>query len=389
VTSSSRIGRGWAAGLILFLLFSASPAQALDGQGGGERLMEAVAYLCSEVADGQMPDPDRIAPVIEHVRTHPDSATTVPKFQGAPGAYMGFPIRMPLQRLLRYLYNPSIPQEVLKPFSIRSSVWTGPEPGRAQAGLWAAPWPPAAPVVIRGRQRDRTTPDPATGGCYGMTLQRVIILLPGKRAVLSVSVQDGDSDVGTKGYALGPESEGYYVYSGEKGLTRTGLGWVSSRIQTNVSIGVYLEGEDGGVTSGVFQWMRAGWSGLSVIRESHIASSLTRYKTLFTARLAGLPAPERLEEMYAGTAGRSEAELRSLARGVFTRWLDLFGDQAPREAVALLQDGYAERLDPGELVALGMREGLSASAQALSAASGAQTSWLAPTLFFQPLRTSR
>jgi hypothetical protein len=232
-----------------------------------------VEHLCREVLLGHDPDPDRIAPLIAHVRAHGDAAHGLHKYAEAPGAYQGFAINLPMQPLLRYLYNPEIPQELIKPFSIRSSVWTTPGSAEEQQRLWADPWPPPRTVVVRGEQYDRSTADLSTGGCYGMRLQRVLVFLPDKGALLSVSVQPEPSEVGTKGYLIGRDEDSRYVYSDEEGLTRAGLGWVSSRIQTNVSIGVYLdEGKE--VRCGVFQWMRAGWSGLSVIKESHIKDSL-------------------------------------------------------------------------------------------------------------------
>lgn len=344
-------------------------------------------YLCRELlADGE-PDPVRIAPVLAHVRSHPDGATGLPRYQDAPGAYRGFPVRMPMRRLLRYLYNPSIPQEVVKPFSIRSSVWTTPGAAEGQRRLWAEPWPPEVPLTVRGEQYDRTTPDPSTGGCYGMTLRRAIVFVPAEMAVLSVSVQSGPSEVGTKGYALGDDGAGLYVYSGEKGLTRAGLGWVSSRIQTNVSIGVYLQGE-GQVVCGVFQWMRAGWSGLSVVQDRHVAVSLERYENLLTRNLAGLPEPERLEEMYAEASRSSEEGLRGHARDVFACRLDQLAGDAPREALKMLRNGYEVRLDQGELVALRMAADLGL-ATCHAGSSGVQTSRLDASRSFQPFSTSR
>lgn len=375
-------------GLALVLLVAAGPAEAQEGPPAPAGLQAAVDYLCTELLAGGEPDPSRIAPVLAHVRANTDAATSLPRYQDAPGAFQGFPIRMPLRRLLRYLYNPQIPQEVVKPFSIRSSVWTTPGADERQRLLWADPWPPAGPVVVRGEQYDRTTPDPSTGGCYGMTLRRAVVLLPEEGAVLSVSVQSGDSEVGTKGYALGNDGDGRYVYTGEKGLTRTGLGWVSSRIQTNVSIGVYLQGE-GTVVSGVFQWMRAGWSGLSVVQESHVAASLVRYKRLFTERLARLPEPEALEALHAAAATASEEALRGRARDVFRCWAERHSRDARREALRMLGEGYETRLDRGELTALRMGEGLGAADPCYSGVSGAQTSRLTVSLPFQPLRTSR
>lgn len=347
----SRMAGAWAVWLALVLLCPVRVAQAQAAPVVPAGFEGAVEYLCTELLAGGEPDPDRLAPVIAHVRAHPNAATGLPRYQDAPGAYRGFPIGMPMQRLLRYLYNPQIPQEVIKPFSIRSSVWTTPGADEGQRALWAAPWPPAGPVVVRGEQYDRTTPDPSTGGCYGMTLRRAVILLPAEGAVLSVSVQPEESEVGTKGYALGRDGRAGYVYSDETGLTRAGLGWVSSRIQANVSIGVHVRGE-GGVVSGVFQWMRAGWSGLSVVREKHVAESLERYARLFPERLGRLPAPEALERLHAAAAQSTDEDLRVRAREMFACLQDRYGQEAPGEAIRILRGGYESRLDRGELVAL-------------------------------------
>ena len=193
-------------GLALVLLVAAGPAEAQEGPPTG--LQAAVDYLCTELLAGGEPDPSRIAPVLAHVRANADAATNLPRYQDAPGAFQGFPIRMPLRRLLRYLYNPQIPQEIIKPFSIRSSVWTTPGADERQRRLWAEPGARSGPVVGRGEQYDRTSPDPSTGGCYVMTLRRAVVLLPEEGAVLSVSEQAGDSEVGTKGYALGNDGDG-------------------------------------------------------------------------------------------------------------------------------------------------------------------------------------
>ena len=389
MTSFSRAGRGWALGLALFLLVT-FPGRALpsDVPAVPDSLESAIDYLCFELLAGGEPDPARIAPVIAHVRSHPDVPSSLTALQDAPGAYQGFVLDMSMRRLLCYLYNPGIPQEVIKPFSIRSSEWTTPGTAEEQRRLWTDPWPPAQALAISGEQSDRTTPDLSTGGCYAMTLRRLLVFLPGEMAVLSVSVQPEPSDVGTKGYMVGDDGDGRYVYTGEEGLTRTGLGWVASRVQTNVSIGVYLQGE-GHVTCGIFQWMRAGWSGLSVVQESHVAASLERYRRLFSERLGRLPVPIALEAMHARASNLSEAALRSHARGVFSCWLDMFGQHAHKDALELLRAGYELRLDRGELVALHMGERLGLAMQCQPGSAGVQTSRLAPSLPFQPLSTSR
>jgi hypothetical protein len=352
--------RGWVCVLILFFCgLGVGQVHALGPHSPLPGLEQAVEHLCREVLLGHDPDPDRIAPLIAHVRAHGDAAHGLHKFGEAHGAYQGFAINLPMQPLLRYLYNPEIPQEFIKPFSIRSSVWTTPGSAEEQQRLWADPWPPLRTVVVRGEQYDRTTADLSTGGCYGMRLQRVLVFLPDKGALLSVSVQPESSEVGTKGYLVGRDEDSRYVYSDEEGLTRAGLGWVSSRIQTNVSIGVYLD-EGKGVRCGVFQWMRAGWSGLSVIKESHIKDSLVRYRQQIGAVLhaPGLSAPEELELLFRTLDAKSDADLRREAEPALALYLEQARRDNNRAAIRMLEDGYAGLLDRGELIGLLMRERL-------------------------------
>ena len=354
------VRRGWVCGLILFFFgLGAGQARALGLHSSPLGLEQAVDHLCREVLLGHDPDPDRIAPLIAHVRSQGDAGGGLPRYDDAPGAYQGFAINMSMQPLLRYLYNSEIPQELIKPFSIRSSVWTTPKSAEAQRQLWADPWPPARTVVVRGGQYDRTTADLSTGGCYAMRLKRVLVFLPEAKALLSVSVQPEPSEVGTKGYRVGRDEDSRYIYSDEKGLTKTGLGWVSSRIQTNVSIGVYLdEGEM--VQSGVFQWMRAGWSGLSVIKESHIKASLVRYRERIGAVLnaADLPAPEELEALFRTLDAKSDVQLRREVEPILAGYLAQAEQEKNRAASRILEKGYAQRLDRGELIGLLMRERL-------------------------------
>ena len=353
-----RAGRGWVCGLILFFFgLGAEQVHAFGPHAPLPGLEQAVNHLCREVLLGHDADPDRIAPLIAHVRAQGDAAGGLPQYKDAPGAYQGFAINMSMQPLLRYLYNPEIPQELIKPFSIRSSVWTTQGSAEEQRRLWADPWPPTSTVVVRGEQYDRTTADLSTGGCYGMRLRRVLVFLPEERALLSVSVQSEPSDVGTKGYLVGRDEDSRYVYSDEQGLTKTGLGWVSSRIQTNVSIGVYLdEGEK--VQSGVFQWMRAGWSGLSVIKESHIRDSLVRYRQRIGAVLHApdLPAPEELEALFRTLNGKSDAGLRREVEPLLSVYLEQAEREKNRAALRILENGYVQRLDRGELIGLLMRD---------------------------------
>lgn len=275
-------------------------------------LLPVVNYLCHDVLEGADVDPAKVAALLDHVRLHPRASEVVFRYADAPGAYQAFTLQQPLQELLRYLYNPSIPEEALKPFSIRSSGWVDEVPDLRS--LWQDPWPPSLPVVLRGMQEDQTTPDMSTGGWYRMRLKRALILLPwgAGQAMISVSVQQGPSEIGAKGYLAGPDAAWSYLYTDDKGLTKTGLGWVESRILANVSVAVYLAEPGQPVVNGIFQWMRAGWSGLSVVKSEHVQASLERYERELRRVLEapGLPAPEVLEEWHDEIARHDPQALR-------------------------------------------------------------------------------
>jgi hypothetical protein len=297
--------------LAVLLGLFAFPAWAVSAE-DGLLLTPALDHLCQDVLDGADVDPTRVAALLEHVRLHPRASEAAFRYEDAPGAYQAFTLDQSLQALLRYLYNPSIPEEALKPFSIRSSRWVDEVP--ALRRLWQDPWPPASPVVLRGMQEDQTTPDQSTGGWYRMRLKRALILLPwgAGQAMVSVSVQQGPSEIGAKGYLAGPDADWSYLYTDDKGLTKTGLGWVESRILSNVSVAVYLAEPGQPVVNGIFQWMRAGWSGLSVVKTEHVRASLERYERELRRVLEapGLPAPEVLEAWHAEIARHDSEALR-------------------------------------------------------------------------------
>ena len=74
------------------------------------------------------------------------------------------------------------------------------------------------------------TPDAHTGGYYQYMQDVAVAVFPGPSGpvLVSVSVQAEPSEVGHKGCVVGRDADWNYLYSGEKGLNKTGLGWVDS-----------------------------------------------------------------------------------------------------------------------------------------------------------------
>ena len=162
--------------------------------------------------------------------------------------------------------------------------------------------PPAGkPVIIYGLQHDAITPDLTTGVYYEYDLKKTLILLnhKGRQVFISISKQIDLSDIGKKGVILGNDEDWNYFYSGVPGSTKAGLGWVKSYIYDFFAVGIYVESGNM-VRSGVFQWIRAGWSGVNFVQTSHIIKGMKRNAKTSKTILESpkLPAPSLIASTY-------------------------------------------------------------------------------------------
>ena len=169
---------------------------------------------------------------------------------------------------------------------------------------WLLVSPAGKPVIIRGLQRDGITPDLTTGVYYEYDLNRTLILLnhKGRQTLIVVSKQINISDVGKKGVILGNDDDWNYYYSGEPGSAKAGLGWVKSYIYDYFSVSVYVEtgSSSSMVRTGVFQWIRAGWSGINFVETKHIIKGIKRYakNSKLILESPNLPAPNQIASAY-------------------------------------------------------------------------------------------
>lgn len=229
----------------------------------------------------------------------------LPKLQEAPGAYYEFDTRINFSSFLQYSYSNQIPSGLTSPASLRYSLWTGlkGEPQK-MPNSWKLVKPAGKPVIIYGLQRDGITPDLTTGVYYEYDLKRTLILLNhnGRQVLISISKQIDISDIGKKGVILGKDDDWNYYYSGIPGSAKAGLGWVKSYIYDFFSVGVYVESGSSPsmVRSGVFQWIRAGWSGINFVKTVHIIKGMKRNaknsKTILES--PKLPAPKQIVSTY-------------------------------------------------------------------------------------------
>jgi len=232
-------------------------------------------------------------------------------------AYGEFDVKIPFTEFLKFAFNPEVPSYLLMPASVRHSHWKTID-GKHQPlpKLWQALENFKDPVTVRGVEFIENTPDLNSGAYFAYDLDRLLILLKhaGRFVLLSVSKQASISDVGKKGVILGADDNWTYLYSGQNGITRPGLGWVSSYMYDSYSVAVYAQLEKGrpGVRCGTFKWVNAGWAKINMVKREHIYSGLERYAKAFKEILEApvLPGADKIAEIYSQIRSYSLTQLQ-------------------------------------------------------------------------------
>ncbi len=233
-------------------------------------------------------------------------------------AYCEFDIKTGFAELLKIAFNPDVPSYLLMPASIRRSHWKSVD-GKPQPfpKLWQALPHLTKPMAIRGVEFIENTPDINSGAYFAYDLNKLHILMThaGRFVLLSISKQSSISQVGKKGVILGPDENWTYLYSGQNGITRPGLGWVSSYMYDSYSVAVFaqLEKDRPGIRCGTFKWVNAGWSKINMVKQDHIHRGLLRYANTFKEIIENpvLPTVEEIADIYAQVRESSLNQLQS------------------------------------------------------------------------------
>ena len=306
--------------LMLLLITTGLTVRASSSTEPHKSLNDAVLRLvqfCNDPKGGL--DERDVGALVDYVLSPKQNQEYVlPESQGCPGAYQEFDTKSNFRRFMDYSYNALIPSVVTRPSSLRYSLWRDTQ-GKSQKllGSWK-PIPPAgAPVILHGLQHDSNTPDLTTGVYYEYDLKRTLIWLnyKGRQVLVSVSKQIDKSNVGEKGLILGEDSDWNYYYSGEPGSAKAGLGWVKSYIYDYFSVNVYVESgaAPARVRTGVFQWIRAGWSGINFVQPDHIIKGLKRFarNKRMIMESPRLPDPNQMIAAYQGLLNMPAMDLTS------------------------------------------------------------------------------
>jgi hypothetical protein len=351
---------------VLFILFT-WPLKAVafqDRKNKMKRLAPGLDHLLSLVEKNSLVrfDAGKIEPVLAFIAASKslEADYTLGKRNGASSAYHEFTINRSLKEVLDLVYNPSIPSYMTSPSSVRRSHWMEvngkrqpfPKLSDALADL-------SRPYIVKGVEFIENTPDENTGAYYAYELDRTLILLrhQGKRVFLSISAQRDKSNVGKKGMVLGPDDDWNYLYTGEKGCTIKGLGWVESYMYNSSSLVVYYETDDPSphVKCSTFKWLKAGWAGLNLVKAHHLHKGLKRFAASFK-EIVESPALSdlgKLSRMFTQIGNLSTEELREKSRLYFQFLRRRYKDQNKLARKWLTElskvDGYVEKMNREEM----------------------------------------
>ncbi|QJB58361.1 hypothetical protein HFN16_03985 [Pseudodesulfovibrio sp. zrk46] len=260
-------------------------------------------------------------------------------------------VKADLDTILRYFYNPDIPNYLLCPAVLRLSGWyKDSEFLKQERPLWEQLKTLDAPVQVRGKEFESCTPDSFGEAYFRYDLNRLISMMKyqGKNVLVSVSLQDEKSDVGRKGAILN-DKEWEYFYSGIEGINRSMIGWADSFMYESASVMVLVE-QDGGTTLFLFKWLKAGWAGMNLVKRKHIYDGTLRYVRSLKAILDNPDlTPEDLmagmKTVAAITPAEEDALIEEYAKNFEIRFKDDPKLKKREYAKVIADGGYAKVLD--------------------------------------------
>lgn len=306
-------------------------------------------------------DASQVADMVDFVAgCDEDPRDMEPKRRGGRGIALRMDLDCGLDRVVKYLYNPDIPNYVIVPSVLRLSGW---EPGsdilNMKGNLWDRLGDLSKPVVLWGKEYESNTPDSFAGAYYRYDMFRLVVLMEhnGKKVLISVTEQDGDSDVGKKGAIL-DDQNWVYFYSGIEGLDRGLISWMDTYMYSSYSVQVYVENEPGKTRDVLFKWLKAGWSGLNVVMRKHFYEGALRFSESLKTVLESdvLPPSEELGAMIRNIEALPDEEVDRKIQS-YAKTFELMNGNAEafekKSFAKILKDGgYANVLNREERIGI-------------------------------------
>jgi hypothetical protein len=352
----------------LWLMVFGTPLEAAE-RSLPDTIQPGVGYLLQVVdkAEATTIETRKLAPLVDFIMQ--DKTAGEPYFSTSdrlldPLVYHEFKLQQSLATILEYAFHPVIPSHVLALSSIRCSYWkeVNGQPQPFPKDIAKRLTDLDAPLVIHGIEHEEIAPDLFSGAYYSYDLARTLVMcrIGGRSVWISLARQRDLSDVGRKGFVLGPDDDWNYIYSGEKGINKMGLGWVESYMYDAFSAIVYIQADDATprVRCGLFKWLRAGWNDMNFVRRSHIRRGLERYAETCRQILEDprLPPPSQIAAAAEEIRGMDRTQLQAGGRRHLQSLENRFGNdrQFPDQWYAQhVENGaYLEQLTRPQLEAM-------------------------------------
>jgi hypothetical protein len=240
-------------------------------------------------------------------------------YSGAAGIFFTQSIGKSFPLVLRYLFNPDIPAQLLFPSSLRLTRQL-PESSRLKQPVWELlPELTETPLFYWSMEEEEITPDDFSGTYYKYNLRRLIMLFrySGRPMLMVVGWQDDESAIGRRGGILGAYNDWNYVYSDKPGATTPGIGWAETYIYSSASVTLLYPEENGRSTGyAVFKWVKAGTLGLNMVQARHITAGAERAFAGFMEVInqKNSPSPQMLEKMVSKVQAYSDKTLLEVSR---------------------------------------------------------------------------
>ncbi len=248
-----------------------------------KELEAALTELFEAVPAGRADPDEHVVNMVLRFVVGTDSSTFLHPASRAHGVGVFYrdTIRQPLRVIAGYIVDPAVPAEAVYPATVRRGAWLPGGIASAGPALLKAAWPPAKPLMARGQEREETTPELSSGCYYSYALDRLFILtgMGGRTALMTVSVMPKASGVGLKGAIAGKDADWKYVYTEKKGTNLPMLSWAETYLYGSATLNIFIESAPGSRQTDVytFKWAKAGWSGMNVVKPSHIMAGVKRY----------------------------------------------------------------------------------------------------------------
>jgi len=313
-------------------------------------------------------DPNRVQSLLEYTVADDASARSADPAKRASGygVCLRSDIQAPLERILRYGFNPKIPSYVILPKQLRlSGRYPESDLVARDIEIWKSLSTLDKPLVLRGREYEVTTPDTSTGGYYRYDLDRLTILLQhrGSPLLISVSKMTRPSDVGKRAVIV-DDPNWTYFYSGEKGLSPAILKWMDTFIYDTASVTIFRPaGNNRNVTNvTLFKWLNAGWLGMNMVKPGHIRAGSERFieNLKYVMESQDMPDDGTLAQKYNQMRNLPDENLDTLIKSYarnFERYAMKHNELSEDRFSRLIRNGgYAQILNREERVGVLMVE---------------------------------